>query len=183
MFLSSQHLRETSENRGWTSTVQLQQSLALRPAGVTEMEMSAFNLDGSLPPHSLNNHLPKALLPTASLSSSTHPMGQEPQHHWTLSPQIHTNTGLQLGTNISATSIPFCDVVPTSPIWSADYHQKNNQFFTCLLAAGVSPPNQLTCISVGTVHLAQCHTSRESLCLWLELRRKPLPCPSIAFLG
>lgn len=107
MFLSSQHLKETLENRGWTSTVQLQQTLGLRPASVTEMEMSAFNLDGSLPPRSLNNHLPKALLPTASLSSSTHPMGQEPQHHWTPSPRIHTNTGLQLGTNISATSISF----------------------------------------------------------------------------
>lgn len=124
-------------------------------------------------PHSLNNALPKALLPTASLS-----MGQEPQHHWTPSLQIHSNTGLQLGTNTSM-SFSSCSSYFSS-ILSADYHGKTNQFSTCLLAVGVSPPYQLMWISARAVHWTQCHTSRESLwtlCLWLELRRITLPCP------
>lgn len=111
-------------------------------------------------------------------------MGQEPLQHWTPNLQIHSNTGRQLWTNIS---VPFCSHGSYfSPIWGADYHWKTNQFPTYLPAAGASPPHQLMRISVKTIHGAQCHTSAESLwtlCLWLELRRIPLPCPQHCLSG
>lgn len=155
--------------------IQFQQTVALRSTSMTEKEMSAFNLDGTLP-HSLSNPLPKALLPTPPCPAAPIPWDKSPCT--TGLPASRYTAGSQLGTNIS---VPFCSCSSYfSPIWSAHYHWKTNQFSIYLLAAGVSPSHQLMWISVKTVHWALCHTSRESLwtlCLWLEFRKIPLPCP------
>lgn len=153
-----------------------------RPASVTEMEMDAVNLDDPSP-SSLDNPLPRALVPIASLPSSTHPIGKEPLHgqgpprkgtatldsSWEQKSRCFFAHIVTYFSHIWGRSALKDQLVVHLLAWSRCFPSPSANVGFCengLL--GSLPPQEPTPITSG---------SPWDLCLWLAFRRIPISCP------